>query len=401
VIARLWFCLGLLLLASPGQSQAHSRSESYSSWRIQDQKLIGIVQVDALRATQLITDPVQTQDLQGLLAGQVQSTVSAQQGGRACHQDTVRPLSAAVGQLRSEIILTCPQPLAQVPASLTIGVFGAVSLSHVHYARIQAPDGQVSETVLSQGHRVVEVGGPAKVQPSSLVDFIRLGLIHVLSGLDHIAFLLALTLLAGRPLLAIGAATGFTLGHSLTLALVTIGALQPQYSAIEALIGFTVVFAAGEALAARYGPSLKLSLMGASLILLIPLVAWALRLSALSWPVFVGAALFAACAAGSGLSGSRRMAPILAAAFGLIHGAGFAGPLIELELPQNRLLPAILGFNIGVEAAQLLALSVFALVGWLLARTSPRLRSGALIAATTALSVLGTYWFVSRSLGLN
>lgn len=95
------------------------------------------------------------------------------------------------------------------------------------------------------------------------------------------------------------------------------------------------------------------------------------------------------------------MAPVLAAAFGLIHGAGFAGPLIELELPQNRLLPAILGFNIGVEAAQLLALSVFALAGWLLARTSPRLRSGALIAATTALSVLGTYWFVSRSLGLN
>ncbi len=396
---KLWTLL--LALAMPALANAHSRSESYSSWRVQDQKLIGVVQVDALRATQLITDPAQTQDLQGLLAGQVLTTVSAKQGRLDCHRDLVRPLNAAIGQLRSEIILTCPRALAQVPATLTIGVFGAVSFSHVHYARVLAPNGQVSETVLSQGHRTVLVGGPAKIQPSSLFDFMRLGLIHVLSGPDHLAFLLALTLLAGRPLLAIGAATGFTLGHSLTLALVTIGALQPAYSAIEALIGFTVVFAAGEALAARYGASRRLSLIGAGAILLIPLTATVLKLGPPPWPVFVGAALFAACAPGSGLSGSRRMAPVLAAAFGLIHGAGFAGPLLELDLPQNRLLPAILGFNIGVEAAQLLALAGFALFGLLLARTSPRIRSGAFIAATTVLSGLGVYWFVSRSLGLN
>jgi hypothetical protein len=395
-----WLLLWMLLLALlpvSGAAIAHTRSESYSSWTVSGNRITGVYQVDALRATQL-ADTDRDSDLAALVTRRLGERTRAEQAGKPCIAGKPHTLGALSGQLRAEIAFTCPADVGQVSAAITIAMFDGVSASHVHYARVVSPGGAVSETVLANGRSRLSVGGPVAAPPTDIWAFARLGLLHVLSGPDHIAFLLALTLLAGRPWLAVGAATGFTLGHSLTLGLVATGALKPDYPAIEALIGFTVVYAASEALAARIGANARAALVGAAAVLTIPLLALAVGQTAPPWPVYAGIALFVACAPGAGLAGSRRMAPLLAVAFGLVHGAGFAGPLVDMALPRNRLLPAVLGFNLGVEATQLLVLAALGLAALVLRRVPEARRAQAFGATIALLAGVGTFWFVSRSL---
>jgi hypothetical protein len=387
----------LWLLLLPVAAAAHTRSESYSSWTIAGTRITGVYQVDALRATQLAAVDGDS-DLAALVTRRLGEHTHAEQAGKSCSAGAPHTLGALAGQLRAEIVFSCPADVDTVAAAITIGMFDGVSASHVHYARVVAPGGAISETVLANGRSQLSVGGPVAAPPTDIWAFARLGLLHVLSGPDHIAFLLALTLLAGRPWLAVGAATGFTLGHSLTLGLVATAALKPDYPAIEALIGFTVAYAASEALAARTGPNPRAALIGALAVAAVPLLAVALGRSAPPWPVYAGIALFVACAPGAGLAGSRRMAPVLAVAFGLVHGAGFAGPLVDMALPRGRLLPAVLGFNLGVEAAQLLVLGALGIAAVMMRTVSTPRRDAAFAVTIALLAGIGTFWFVSRSL---
>jgi hypothetical protein len=386
------------LLAS-GPSAAHTRSQSYSAWTVDGATLTGIFQVDARRVTQL-SEQADAGNLGDLLAGHLSNTVRVTQQGARCDVRPPRVLAAARGDVRVELSFTCPKSIVTVPVDVVIGAFFEVSPSHVHYARVARPGGQAQEVLATVRSHAFEVGANAQAPPTDLGAFFRLGLEHVLSGVDHLAFLLALALLAGSFGRAFWAATGFTLGHSLTLGLVALGWLSPNVPAVEALIGFTVAFAAGEAYASRPGRTPHAGWITLGLVAAVPLAAKLVGASLLPWAVVAGTAVFAACAGGLGGGSARRLAPVLAAAFGLAHGAGFAGALLELDIPRERLLTALLGFNLGVEAAQLLALVVVAAIALAAARIPPHARSRALDYVTATLFAVGTYWFVERALVL-
>jgi hypothetical protein len=91
---------------------------------------------------------------------------------------------------------------------------------------------------------------------------------------------------------------------------------------------------------------------------------------------------------------------VLATAFGLAHGAGFASALLALDIPRERLLRALLGFNLGVEAAQLLALAVIGAIAVAGSHMPPIARSRTVDYVSVALFALGVYWFAGRSLTL-
>jgi hypothetical protein len=279
-------------------------------------------------------------------------------------------------------------------ATITAAPFAAVSPDHIHYVRLSGDAGE-REAALSRRETTLGIGAGAK--PESFFDFIRTGAEHVLGGIDHLAFILALALLAGSLRAAAWAATGFTLGHSITLGLVAAGWLQPNEAAIEALIGFTIAFAAAEAFGVRHGGSMRQALIAAGVVLGLPFAAWMLGFANPPWLVYAGAALFIVCAGALGPQQTRGAAPVLAAAFGLAHGAGFAGALQELALPAERLLPALLAFNIGVELAQILALAVIGLAALGLRRAPTQWQGRALDATTAALFALGVFWFVERT----
>jgi HupE / UreJ protein len=388
---RLLLALLVLLLAAP--ALAHTRSQSFSTWTVGEDTVAGVYQVDAYRATQLSETP---QDLAALLKRELEATVSLRQAGAACTRISVQPIRAPRGEMRVEIAFKCAKPFAEVPGELTMGAFFAVSISHTHYIRVTSKEG-VREGVLTQGKTTFPVGGD-EAAPSSFGSFLFLGFEHVLSGLDHIAFLIALAMLAGGVWRILIAITGFTLGHSVTLALVAFNVLKPDTAAIEALIGFTVAWAAGDALRRVRGTPQWYGLIGAAGIVLLPLMAWLFGLPVLAWSVLLGVAVFAA-AMSYVRADAPYLAPAIATVFGLAHGAGFAGPLLEMEIPPANLVWTLLAFNIGVEFGQLTALAVLGGLLW----ASRRVFKGnipplAFDAAAALLFALGTFWFVSRAL---
>ena len=398
MILRGLIALGAALLAC-APAAAHTRSQSFSSWNADGSALTGVYQVAAQRATQL--GAAGTADsLESLLVAHLGQAVAVTQDSAACTARAPRPLAAARGDLRVELAFDCPAPLAEAPAVVTLGAFFDVSPSHVHYARVAQDGGQAREVLVTVRSHSFEVGGRQGAAATDFRAFVRLGAEHVLSGVDHLAFLAALALLAGSLVRVFWAVTGFTLGHSLTLGLVAAGWLNPDVRAVEALIGFTVAFAACEAFTSRRDPDSRAGWLTLVLVAAVPVVAKSAGVSLLPWLVTGGIAAFALCAGGLGGAASRRSAPLLAMAFGLAHGAGFAGALLDLDIPRERLLTALLGFNLGVEVGQLLALVALGGLVAVAARLPAAFRQRSLDYATVGLFALGVFWFVERSLVL-
>src|SRR5262245_15075296 len=115
-----WLAMG------PIPAQAHTPSQSFSTWVVNGTKLRGVYQVDSYRATQLSETP---QDLNALVIDHLSRTVSLRQGGVACTAAKPHALTAPRGGIRVELTFTCPKPLSQAPATLSIGAFFDVSVS--------------------------------------------------------------------------------------------------------------------------------------------------------------------------------------------------------------------------------------------------------------------------------
>jgi hypothetical protein len=186
-----------------------------------------------------------------------------------------------------------------------------------------------------------------------------------------------------------------------TLGLAVLGWVQPEAAAVEALIGFSIALVAAENawLLAGRGRAVPVAVVAGLLVLL----GLSLRgIGAVSAATLAGLVLFCACHFGL-LARAQRPARLRAAvafAFGLVHGFGFAGVLAEMQLPTDRVVPALLGFNLGVEAGQLAVVALMWPVLFRLERTNP-LRWHRCVAegGSAAIFALGLYWFVERSLG--
>jgi hydrogenase/urease accessory protein HupE len=174
-----------------------------------------------------------------------------------------------------------------------------------------------------------------------------LGLSHILTGWDHLLFVIALVLLVRRGWAVARAVTAFTVAHSLTLIGTTLGLVGLPQAPVEALIALSIVFLAAELL--RDGPSVTLR------------YPWA-----------------------------------IAFAFGLVHGFGFAGALREIGLPEGEVPAALLSFNLGVEAGQLaVVLTVLAALSLIAKLARPALVPAVRFAAY-AIGITASCWLIDR-----
>jgi hydrogenase/urease accessory protein HupE len=198
-------------------------------------------------------------------------------------------------------------------------------------------------------------------QPGSLIPtrqsawsvagtYLALGIEHILTGLDHLLFVLALLLLTKGTWRLVKTVTAFTLAHSITLGLATLGIVHVPSRPVEAVIALSIVFVAAEIVQARRGRS--------------------------------------------GLA--AQMPWILAFIFGLVHGFGFAGALSEVGLPEGHIPVALLFFNLGVEAGQLLFVAaVLALVAGI-RRTGMAWPRWAGLVPPYAIGSLAMVWVIQR-----
>lgn len=184
-------------------------------------------------------------------------------------------------------------------------------------------------------------------------SYFVLGIEHILTGYDHLLFVVSLVLLLGQLWTVVRAATAFTVAHSLTLAGTTLGLVGLAQAPVEALIALSIVFLAVEIVKRRAG---------------------APRLS-------------------------ERIPWVVAFCFGLIHGFGFAGALREIGLPEGDAPTALVTFNLGVEAGQLLIVAaMLALIG-MVRRLAPAALASATRFAAYGIGITASYWFVERMVG--
>ena len=384
-MSRLLLLVATILAAAP--APAHERSVSYSTWTLDDAGARVTVRLTALEATRLpwpVTDA-------GRLGDYWTSHLRLGVGDTNCPPATpARPLATAPGELAFEWRVTCPAPGSRHIAS---DAFLDVAPSHLHFARVRWPNGRTADHVLSDTTRMVSLDAPAAPAVSQAL---RLGVAHILSGWDHLAFILALLLLGGTLTDTVSVVTGFTIAHSLTLALAVSGWIRPDQAPVEALIGLSIALVAAENcwLAGRRATALPWILSGILLAVAGAAAAGVGRIPALA---LAGLAVFTGCHM-TWLGRAARPARLrwhAAFAFGLLHGFGFASVLIDAALPAAALARVLLGFNLGVEVGQLAVVAAVFPVVSLARRWHPAL----LEAGSAAVAGIGVFWFVTRAFG--
>jgi len=193
--------------------------------------------------------------------------------------------------------------------------------------------------------------------------------------------------------------TGFTIGHSATLALAVTGIIRPHAEYIDALVALTIAMIGAENIAvATHRPGIVASGVGG--VLLLMAAGSFLGLGGLPSLLLLGAGLFAAnyLMLSGHLRDAARLRIVVTVVFGLIHGFGFAADLLELRLPSGQLFSILLGFNLGVELGQLtLVLVALGLVALLVRARLALPRPIVVDALSAGLVGLGMYWFISRS----
>ncbi len=278
-------------------------------------------------------------------------------GGLATH---ARPLvppqcrqSVPVARLEgaslvAQSVLTCSRNLAGLTVELG-GMDAAFTDALVRIAPLGQP---VQAARLTPGHAAVTV---AAVPDRWAVarSYFALGINHILTGYDHLLFVVALTLLLGRLAVVVRAATAFTVAHSLTLAGTTLGLIGLPQAPVEALIALSIVFLAVEVV--KQDPARQ-------------------RLS-------------------------ERIPWVVAFGFGLIHGFGFAGALREIGLPQGDVPTALLTFNLGVEAGQIAIIALALLAAAAVRRFAPRALRPVKLAGSYAIGITASVWFIQRLVG--
>jgi hydrogenase/urease accessory protein HupE len=181
-------------------------------------------------------------------------------------------------------------------------------------------------------------------------SYLRLGVEHILGGVDHLLFVLALLLIVHSGKRIFVTVTAFTVAHSVTLVAATLGWVHVPAPPVEAIIALSIVFVASEVVHGLQGrPGL-----------------------------------------------TARAPWVVAFSFGLLHGFGFAGALAEVGLPQTAIPLALLTFNVGVELGQLMFV-VAVLAGWsLLAKLPARRPPWWPYVAPYAIGGLAMFWVIER-----
>lgn len=394
--------LTFIVTTTSSQAHSHNRSQSFSDWEITDNIATAVFTAKSREITRLQSQS--NQSLDTLLVGHLISAISVSQDSLPCSStEVVRPIPSALGYVRVRLVFDCGASLGDI--SISINSFFNVASSHVHYANMSLngePSYQYLFTNKQRQHEITNQLATSSHWFDSIPQFVLIGIEHIFGGIDHIAFLLALLLLLRSLKVLVWMVTGFTLGHSITLALAALGWVIPDLDIVEAAIGFTIALVAVQNIAVLTGNHRQItyfSVAGLLLIVLINLI-WNIGLSALSG---LGLALFTLAylwnSADEHLSANLRL--VTSVIFGLIHGFGFASALTETGLANTQLLPALLGFNLGIELGQIVIIAVvWALLQQI--RQSRFLTDTRLVIdlVSAALCGLGLYWFIGRSYGI-
>ena len=270
-----------------------------------------------------------------------------------CQRDGDSTMRRRPGALVESFTLICKGGLL----GQEIGVEGLQKTITDVFVQLNPLTGQATNLRLTSDRPLQKFSGGG----AGLSAYFGMGVEHLLFGFDHILFVLGLVMLVqGWKRLAL-VVTGFTVAHSLTLALSVLDSVQLSPPVVELIIALSILFVAIELTRAPEKRSIL----------------------------------------------ATRYPQSVAFLFGLLHGFGFAGVLANIGLPRDAAIPALALFNIGIEVGQLMIVAVALLIGSRLAivlqankLAQPRLVAAAYQAPVIALGSLSVYWLIGRSVAL-
>ena len=396
MIYKKLLCCSLLILCSIC-SEAHNRSESYSKFNLTSNEQGMAIQVTGSIKQDIFNNLNPTSHFQSY-ESLVTYLDKAINPGSSCKLNESVEINEniSLGVLKFVWSFQC----LQIPESISMSLFQDLGVTHTHIARGVIDGQSVPEFMFAstQDAWVIGLPGESNVNQSSYFGYFKSGVQHILSGWDHLTFLLGLLLLfTGRFLII--AITGFTIGHSLTLGLGAMNVLRVHSEIIETLIGFSILLLAVEYfLKHAFEINKLIKNLALSFCAFLPLTIF----GSLDPILIVGLALFLTFYLSLTNHYSNPWLPLMVTIFfGLIHGLGFASSIAESGIPQDRLLPIILSFNIGVEVGQLAV--AFTLLAFLkLTKTYFRFSDFNYLHGAMGAFVfsMGTFWFISRAIGL-
>jgi hydrogenase/urease accessory protein HupE len=264
---------------------------------------------------------------------------------QTCKEVQERVIYTAGGAFLERWKVRCPGGLAG--QSLTIDGLSA-TLTDV-LVRLQWSSGAMEMARLdAEQPTFVVAGSPSWQQVAGA--YTRMGVEHILLGIDHLLFVLGLLLIVRDVRTLVKTITAFTVAHSISLALAVFGVVNVPSRPVDAAVALSIVFLGAEILHARQG----------------------YRGLTVHYPW------------------------IVAFAFGLLHGLGFAGALTSLGLPPGDIPLALLFFNVGVEIGQLLFVLFFVVLVWAFRTLKVHWPRWCKPLPAYAIGTLASYWFIGR-----
>jgi hydrogenase/urease accessory protein HupE len=218
------------------------------------------------------------------------------------------------------------------------------TLVHIHFR-----NGDETQQMLTPGDPAFTVDAHAG---AAVTTYLWLGIKHILTGIDHLLFVLGLLLLSSNWRQLTRTITAFTVAHSITLALTALKVMTINPALVEAMVAYSILFLAVELVRKQRGAD--------------------------------------------GIT--QRQPWLIAFGFGLLHGAAFAGALKEIGLPEHNIPGALFLFNLGVEVGQLLFVAAVGSVLWALRHVRWPRQTGRLAWTTTSYAIgsFSMFWFLER-----
>ena len=358
----------LFFLLSP--LNAHYFSESFSKWNVVDNKVEANFSLLTLESTRIF----QVENYQKIMFEENLSETDVfkiylsqhlkvtSEGENCSLVDEIKELNSQEGSLNLSLNFECPSN--KEIKIINNALFNLVQ-SHIHIARIYIDNNLYTEKALFFNDQSIDLNEEKENNSfsNSFYKFFSLGLDHILSGYDHLLFILGLLLLVTNLKRLLLVITGFTIGHSLTLSLSVINIIQVKSSLVEALIGYTIMFVGLEYLYKENNDH-RVSMVFITTLSLLLLIFGNLINPNFPYFLIFGILLFSL---GyfyllKNLNSENNLLSIITIIFGLIHGFGFGGFLLGSKISSENIFSGLLGFNLGVEVGQIIFVLLILLI---------------------------------------
>jgi hypothetical protein len=245
---RALLCALVFALFGAAPAWAHVRSESHSVWEVRGEAVDLIMTIPAGEAQRIVKGnaPPTDDEMKAYLSERVYPLAD---GKKCAIVPPVEVLAAQVGFRKFDFTFKCE---SAKKISLHSSAFFDLIQSHTNFAQIQDADtGEFTEELITHERQDVSVtgAGGSELKRASFLEFIQMGIMHIFTGVDHMSFLVGMVLISRRLRDLIFVVSGFTLGHSLTLALAVTGVLRPHAEYIDALVALTIALIGAENIA--------------------------------------------------------------------------------------------------------------------------------------------------------